>query len=96
MTIDYDAIRALHRDEVIAVHESHGAEVWCPRCEQHWPCDAARLLAVIDAVRAEHPALRPEGNAVTPDTPDYCGGDHGGNPPAWVDCPTIRALDGTS
>lgn len=24
--------------EVIAIHESHGAEAWCPVHKEHWPC----------------------------------------------------------
>ena len=39
-----ERVRALHRREVIAVHE-FGPEAWCPTCELPYPCPTARALA---------------------------------------------------
>lgn len=36
----------LHRPEVIGVHEGHGEEVWCPHCENYWPCPTAVALGL--------------------------------------------------
>ncbi len=49
---DVEGMREWHVREVVAVHES-GPEAWCPTCQVHWPCDAARLLALVDSVRRE-------------------------------------------
>lgn len=38
------AVRELHCREVIAVHEGHGEEAMCPRCQTHWPCKTIRAL----------------------------------------------------
>lgn len=45
------AMRERHVREVVAVHES-GPEAWCPECRVHWPCDTARLLTLVDWLRA--------------------------------------------
>lgn len=38
------AVRELHRRLVIAVHEGHGEEAMCPRCQTHWPCKTVAAL----------------------------------------------------
>ena len=38
-----ERVRALHRREVIAVHE-FGPEAWCPTCELHYPCPTIRAI----------------------------------------------------
>ena len=52
---EVEGMRERHVREVVAVHES-GPEAWCPTCQVHWPCDAARLLALVDSqrVRTQH------------------------------------------
>lgn len=39
-----EAVRGLHTREVIAVHEGHGEEAWCPICKEHWPCPTIKAL----------------------------------------------------
>ncbi len=54
LTKELAAIQERHPREVIAVHESHGEEAWCPRCQEHWPCDAAREARALQAVVEVH------------------------------------------
>lgn len=39
-----ERVLALHDREVIAVHEGHGEEAWCPECRVHWPCPTAKAV----------------------------------------------------
>jgi hypothetical protein len=59
MTDDIDAIRANHIQAIETVGEETTTYDCCMACQEPWPCDTARVLAVLeetrDAVRQAEP-----------------------------------------
>ncbi|WP_062077726.1 hypothetical protein [Demequina globuliformis] len=71
------AIQGRHQREVIAVHESHGEEAWCPQCEEHWPCSPTIMARALQAVVDLHARVKfdPMRDLVThgqAEFPDVC------------------------
>jgi len=54
-----------HYREVVAVHEGHGEEAWCPTCEERWPCCNATVERVAaEALQATDEEVRAATNRV--------------------------------
>jgi hypothetical protein len=58
-TDELAAIRKQHRQQLLGYSYGNGEAVpYCFHCSQPWPCDAATLLAALDAAEAEREVLR--------------------------------------